>query len=64
MPTDKCYRLASAHTVACTDCAAVSEGNLALHCVAMHRLCIVLDKDSVSASDLLASQERFETGGD
>ena len=59
MPTDKCYRLASAHTVACTDCAAVSEGNLA-----MHRLCIVLDKDSVSASDLLASQGRFEMGGD
>ena len=51
MPTDKCYRLASAYTVACTDCAA------------MHRLCIVLDKDSVSASDLLASQERFEMGG-
>lgn len=59
MPTDKCYRLASAHTVACTDCAAVSEGNLA-----MHRLCIVLDKSSVSASDSLASQERFEMGGD
>ena len=64
MPTDKCYRLASAHTVACTDCAAVSEGNLALHSIAPHRLCIVLDRGSVSASDSLASQERFEMGGD